>query len=289
MHEIRPRLWLGSYGAAADKAALLERGVTHVLTVGLKVDLLGGRQRIRLVPSEKDTLHRLVIAIQDNSSARLDRHFEACSDFILEGLASGGAVFVHCQAGQSRSPAVVAAYLMREERLTALQAVDSIRQRRPVIQPNQGFRDQLHSLELRLGLTSPSCDSSTSTASPATTPLFCQEGQQEARMTPSEEEDDEETENAEIAAEQDNDNAEKAFSPKGGASPGKEASATADDVYGTQELKLRSEKLKARCQQLKAASGLLSVAAPLRKRRPLSRPRTFGHLRRGAHPLKNEL
>ncbi|WP_435021552.1 dual specificity protein phosphatase family protein [Tundrisphaera sp. TA3] len=41
-----------------------------------------------------------------------------------------GPVLVHCQAGWSRSPAVVAAYLVRHRRLTAEQALAEIRSKR---------------------------------------------------------------------------------------------------------------------------------------------------------------
>lgn len=273
MHEIRDRLWLGSYTAACDRPALAERRVTHVLTVGLKVDLLGARQRLRLPPSEKDAVHRLIIAIQDTSSARLDRHFDACSDFILEGLAQGGAVFVHCQAGQSRSPAVVAAYLMREERLTALEAVESIRQRRPMVQPNMGFRDQLHSLELRLGLSSEEEEalaggSTKSSSAPTIAASAVELGKNE----------DASGEAAESQRDSEGEGVER-MRTSSGVSDVKEVAAV--DVFGTNELKARSEKLKAKCQQLRNSSGLLSLAAPLRKRRQMSRPRSFGHMRRG--------
>jgi len=41
-----------------------------------------------------------------------------------------GPVLVHCQAGWSRSPAVVAAYLVRRQRLTAEQALAEVASKR---------------------------------------------------------------------------------------------------------------------------------------------------------------
>lgn len=258
MQEVRPRLWLGSYGAACDPAALRARGVTHVLTVGVKLDLLGARQRVRLPPSEKEPLTRLVIAIQDTPSARLDRHFEACCAFLREGLSEGCGVLVHCQLGLSRSPTVVAAHLMREERLTAFQAVEAIRQRRPVIHPNMGFCDQLRAFELRLGL--------------------CKGGGCEGSVQACAE-----VEESDAAVEEDvchpNDGGNECTGKHGEedassqlASPSQSmASQGAEeapvDVYGTNELKQRSDKLRLKVQQLRNKTGLLSLAAPLRKRR----------------------
>ncbi|KAI7834370.1 protein-tyrosine phosphatase-like protein [Kickxella alabastrina] len=70
-------------------------------------------------------------------------YFPACNEFISGALAVGGRVLVHCMAGQSRSATAAAAYLMHEQKLTAEQAVQAVKQRRPQIYPNQGFLDQL--------------------------------------------------------------------------------------------------------------------------------------------------
>lgn len=256
MDEIRPRLWLGSYSAASDRAALAERGVTHVLTVGVKVEVLGSRQRILLPPSEKDPLCRLVIAVQDVPSARLDRHFDACSAFISEALAQGGAVLVHCQAGQSRSPTVVAAHLMREERLPAAGALDGIRKRRPMVQPNTGFMDQLRALELRLGTGEAAAGFSADTAG-APVPGVMAQAQAEDEGEASEID-------GEGAGEEE---PQEALQPESRAATATKAAA---DVFGTEELRLRSDALRARYQQLRASNGLLALAAPLRKRRQLA-------------------
>lgn len=54
-----------------------------------------------------------------------------------------GGVFVHCQAGMSRSATVVAAYLMRELNLDPVDAVSFLRERRPVVDPSPTFWHQL--------------------------------------------------------------------------------------------------------------------------------------------------
>jgi len=148
MHEIRPRLYLGSIHAATDRDTLAARGITHVVSVA-ECDI-GHRQRVRLEPSKEDPCTRLVVAVQDAASSRLDRHFDACSAFIAEGLAKG-AVLVHCKAGQSRSPTVVIAHLMQQEGWDMEKALRFVQQRRPKVQPNAGFMEQLRGLEVRLG------------------------------------------------------------------------------------------------------------------------------------------
>jgi protein-tyrosine phosphatase len=52
-------------------------------------------------------------------------------------------VLVHCQAGVSRSVTIVAAYLMKENRIDYVSSLDLIRSKRPQICPNKGFLKQL--------------------------------------------------------------------------------------------------------------------------------------------------
>lgn len=58
-----------------------------------------------------------------------------------------GTVLVHCQAGCSRSVAIVAAYLMHTRRISAHTAVSMIQKRRPDAEPNKGFMAQLELYE----------------------------------------------------------------------------------------------------------------------------------------------
>jgi len=60
--------------------------------------------------------------------------------FIKKSLAEGGTVFVHCYAGISRSTSCIVAYLMYEYGMSQVQALNLIRQGRPIINPNVGFR-----------------------------------------------------------------------------------------------------------------------------------------------------
>ena len=59
-------------------------------------------------------------------------------------------VLVHCMAGVSRSPAVLAYYLMREEGMSLRDALGTIARARPATRPNDGFLRQLRELELSL-------------------------------------------------------------------------------------------------------------------------------------------
>ncbi|KAJ1021692.1 hypothetical protein NDA16_003828 [Ustilago loliicola] len=58
-----------------------------------------------------------------------------------------GTVLVHCQAGCSRSVAIVAAYLMQTRRISAVTAVSMLRKRRKDAESNKGFMAQLELYE----------------------------------------------------------------------------------------------------------------------------------------------
>ena len=55
-------------------------------------------------------------------------------------------------AGVSRSPTLVAAYLMHNRRIAAAQALQYLKERRPCVDPNAGFMQQLLAWEAELGI-----------------------------------------------------------------------------------------------------------------------------------------
>lgn len=59
---------------------------------------------------------------------------------------AGGSVVVHCQAGQSRSSTVTLAYLMtfyHKRNRTVEMAIGNMKRQRPMVRPNQGFREKI--------------------------------------------------------------------------------------------------------------------------------------------------
>lgn len=58
-------------------------------------------------------------------------------------------VLVHCVMGRSRSATLVLAYLMMKHRLSVVDAIEHVRQRRCIL-PNHGFLKQLRALDITL-------------------------------------------------------------------------------------------------------------------------------------------
>jgi protein-tyrosine phosphatase len=92
--------------------------------------------------------HRFVI--DDDKEERISEHFFTVHKIISEAVSQNKNVIVHCMAGMSRSPTLVIAYLMVENRWCYEEAVNYVRRRRPIIEPNIGFVKQLKGLEYKL-------------------------------------------------------------------------------------------------------------------------------------------
>ncbi|RKP25622.1 protein-tyrosine phosphatase-like protein, partial [Syncephalis pseudoplumigaleata] len=83
------------------------------------------------------------IELQDVEEANLLQHLPMTCRFIEEALSrQDQRVLVHCQAGVSRSAAVVIAYIMKMERLPYEQALAYVQTTRASVCPNAGFSEQ---------------------------------------------------------------------------------------------------------------------------------------------------
>ncbi|CAA0812846.1 Probable inactive dual specificity protein phosphatase-like [Striga hermonthica] len=89
---------------------------------------------------------RMAVPLRDMESEDLLDYLDAALDFI-ENSRNEGSVLVHCFAGVSRSAAIITAYLMKSERLTVDDAIESLRQSCESVCPNDGFLEQLKMFE----------------------------------------------------------------------------------------------------------------------------------------------
>jgi atypical dual specificity phosphatase len=110
------------------------------------------------------TYHRL--SLSDSASSSISKTTDAACEIIDGAIAAAsslkgagtvptgrpgrGRILVHCSAGISRSPTVVAAYLMRRRGMTLKGALGQIVRVRPQISPNPGFLRQLKEMEVAL-------------------------------------------------------------------------------------------------------------------------------------------
>lgn len=134
--EIRKNVLLGSQDVASDFDLLHKNRITHILNLAPAVE-----------NSFSDDFVYLKLPILDVPETDITLHFDKTNDFISSALSSKGRIYVHCNAGVSRAPTIVAAYLMKTEKISAKDALESIKYIRPSISPNKGFLQHLDNYE----------------------------------------------------------------------------------------------------------------------------------------------
>lgn len=131
---IEKNLYLGSLSAAKDLKTLNDYKISHIITI----DTCPLPRHIL----ELKHLTVKFVQLSDFPKEDLLSHFDACIEFIEDGL-SKGAVLVHCYFGVSRSASVVIAYMMKKYQLSYQQAFQKVKSKRSIVYPNKGFVSQL--------------------------------------------------------------------------------------------------------------------------------------------------
>lgn len=131
--EVLPGIFLGGSNVINDGSFFACNGITHVVSVCDRV------------PPARFGLKCMQLAIHDNegSAADLYAQLPACVTFMKRAIDHGGRVYVHCQSGISRSPAIVMAYLMVVHEQSFQEALATLRDVRPQVDPNEAFKRQL--------------------------------------------------------------------------------------------------------------------------------------------------
>lgn len=116
-----------------------QHGITHVVSA-----VTGA------LPQHLEQYKHLQVEITDEPTSNLLEHLPEILAFMDGALFANdgtgkhsGAVLVHCLHGHSRSPAIVNAYLMHKYNLTYDQAMHALKRKKPDVEPNEGFVEQL--------------------------------------------------------------------------------------------------------------------------------------------------
>jgi protein-tyrosine phosphatase len=97
-------------------------------------------------PYKSHTDKYIYINIPDRPDVDILSHIGSVNKFIESHLGNGN-VLIHCHAGISRSVSFVVAYLMWKHHWKCSMALAHIKNKRPIVWPNEGFMAQLYEYE----------------------------------------------------------------------------------------------------------------------------------------------
>ena len=134
MDQITPLIYLGNSSSASNISKLKELGIRKVLSV---IDF--GAPLYNNI----DKINHKKVRVSDISSQNIIQYFGECLRF-MEGNEK---ILVHCMAGASRSATIVIAYLMWSQKWKYADALSYVQKKRPLVCPNDGFKQQLQIFE----------------------------------------------------------------------------------------------------------------------------------------------
>jgi protein-tyrosine phosphatase len=137
--EIIPSVFLGNISTAYNKEKLKELGITHIINTVIGVS-----------PAFPNDFQYLHIELRDHTYEDIKTHFDKINKYIDNVLNNNGKIYIHCLCGISRSATIVSAYLMYKNNLSRNDAIDFIKSKRPIVNPNNGFKEQLDNYELEI-------------------------------------------------------------------------------------------------------------------------------------------
>uniref|UniRef100_A0AAY5L023 protein-serine/threonine phosphatase n=1 Tax=Esox lucius TaxID=8010 RepID=A0AAY5L023_ESOLU len=125
-------LFLGSEWNAANFEELQKNNVGYILNVTREID--------NFFP---ESFSYMNIRVYDVEATDLLSHWKDTYNFINTARLRGQSVLVHCKMGVSRSASTVVAYVMKHAHWPLEVALAYVKDRRPIVQPNDGFMKQL--------------------------------------------------------------------------------------------------------------------------------------------------
>jgi protein-tyrosine phosphatase len=149
---IKDGIFIGNAYSVIGNYATKESDLLDVLNIKVVISALTEEEYEDYMIAREDfpdiTWHRLVI--DDDEDEKISLHFFTVYEIISRALSENKNVIVHCAAGMSRSPSLVIAYLMIENRWCYEEAYNYVKNKRPIVEPNIGFVKQLKALEYKL-------------------------------------------------------------------------------------------------------------------------------------------
>ena len=124
-------LYISGEEVASNLSLLKAKNITHIL------DLTGNT-----IKFPNDFIYK-TINLKDSVFEELNEEFWNSLFYIQNVISNGSNILVHCQKGISRSAALCLAYLIKNKGFPYENALKIIQEKRPIININSGFIDQI--------------------------------------------------------------------------------------------------------------------------------------------------
>jgi protein-tyrosine phosphatase len=134
-------LYLGNYRNSKDINTLKDLKINYILNCAIECKFKND------LPTDINCLH---IKINDVPYIDITSYFEETNEFIHKAKLSGGKILVHCFLCSSRSSTFVIAYMIKYMGYTIINALNFLKDKRPIVMPNTGFLMQLQKYENKI-------------------------------------------------------------------------------------------------------------------------------------------
>ena len=131
---IKDKLYLGNYDFALNNKLLKEKNISCIIVCGSELEC-----------KFPDEFIYLKINLNDYIEDSLLPHIDKCIEFINEN--KDKKIFVHCNAGVSRSPSIIISYLIKSLNYSFNEAYNYVKNKRNNIKPNEKFMKELQNLK----------------------------------------------------------------------------------------------------------------------------------------------
>jgi protein-tyrosine phosphatase len=105
------------------------------------------RERITALGLES---RHLFIDAKDSKDVKIIPYFSEIYEFIEAAIENKENILVHCKGGMSRSPSMLCSYIIKKFNLTFDEAYKILKERRNVIEINEGFQKELKDYQKQL-------------------------------------------------------------------------------------------------------------------------------------------
>ena len=125
-------IYIGNIYDAYDIESLKSKNITNVLSAVIGFDEI-----------YESNINHLCLNLVDNEEQNIIHYFQITNHFIDNIIEKKESLLIHCIAGRSRSVTILLAYMIYKYKYTVEQAIEIVKSKRNIIEPNKNFIRQL--------------------------------------------------------------------------------------------------------------------------------------------------